>query len=106
MASFPESICFSPVKVFSSSEVTSSSEDALVPWRNRRPQAVLQRRGGRPGEPSIGTMGRKLILCCACMATLLTLLAGGAGSPQAAQRTLNKELAALLASGAVDQATY
>ena len=51
-------------------------------------------------------MGKKLILCCACLATLTTLLVGGAAPAHAAKRTLNKELAALLAAGAVDQATY
>ena len=49
---------------------------------------------GRLGEPSIGTMGRKLILCCACVVALLTAWGGMAAPAHAAKkRTLNKELA-------------
>jgi hypothetical protein len=52
-------------------------------------------------------MGRKLILCCACVVALLTAWGGVAAPAQAAdKRTLNKELAKLLDSGAIDQATY
>src|SRR5688572_29386459 len=52
-------------------------------------------------------MGRKLILCCACVVALLTAWGGVATPAQAAKkRTLNKELAKLLDSGAIDPATY
>jgi hypothetical protein len=68
---------------------------------------VLQHEAGRPGEPSIGTMGRKLILCCAFLVALLTAWGGATAPAQAAgKRTLNKELAGLLSAGAIDQPTY
>jgi D-glucuronyl C5-epimerase C-terminus len=51
-------------------------------------------------------MGRKLNLCCACAVALLALLMGATAPAQAKKRTLNKELAALLASGAIDQVAY
>jgi len=52
-------------------------------------------------------MGRKLILCCAFLVALLTAASGMATPADAAKkRTLNKELANLLDSGAIDQLTY
>ena len=65
---------------------------------------MLQQEAGRLGEPSIGTMGKKLILCCACVVALLTAWGAATAPAQAAKkRTLNKELATLLDSGAIDR---
>ena len=52
-------------------------------------------------------MGKKLILCCACVVALLTAWGGMSAPAQAAKkRTLNKELAKHLVAGAIDQETY
>ena len=68
---------------------------------------MLQHEAGRLGEPSIGIMGRKLIVCCAFFVALLTAW-GGVQTPAhaAKKRTLNKELVKLLDSGAIDELTY
>ena len=68
---------------------------------------MLQREAGRLGEPSIGIMGRKLIVCCAFFVALLTAWGAATAPAHAAKRrTLNKELVKLLDSGAIDQLTY
>ena len=51
-------------------------------------------------------MAQKLFLCCASIVAIMTALGGAIAPAQAAKRTLNSELAALLASGAIDQATH